>query len=87
VVISVDPKEKSQELAAKLKLTYPLASDPEKKVVAAFGLETSEGIAWPAIYLLRADGKVAFRTLAEVFTERPASEEILAALDGLAAKE
>ncbi len=82
--MSVDPPATSRVLAASKGLTFPLVSDVQLAVVRAWGLEEDqEGIAWPAIYVIAPDGRIAWRSLSEVFTERAASEEILKALDAL----
>jgi len=39
-------------------------------------------IAWPAIFVVARDGKVRWRSLAEVYKVRPAVEVVLEALGG-----
>jgi peroxiredoxin len=82
VAISADAPEKSRALAQKLGLQFPLLSDPGREVIRGFGVEDAEnGIAWPAIFILDADRRVAWRSLAETFKVRPASAVVLQALD------
>lgn len=58
-----------------------MLSDEERKVIRAFGIEDGEnGIAWPAIYVISREGRVAWRSLSETYKEREAPAAILAAL-------
>jgi peroxiredoxin len=51
------------------------------KAIRAYGVEDAENrIAWPAIFIVGADGHVRWRSLAETFRVRPASEVVLEAL-------
>ena len=80
--MAVDPPERARELARRLGLGYPLLADPERQVIRAFAVEDAEnGVAWPAIFLLDADRKVLWRSLAESYKVRPASALVLEALD------
>jgi peroxiredoxin len=81
----VDPPDRSRALAEKLGVKYPLLSDPKREVTRAYGVEDQEnGIAWPAIFIVGRDGNVRWRSLAETFKVRPASEVVLEALDAAA---
>jgi peroxiredoxin len=81
VAISVDPPERSKALAERLGVTFPVLSDVDLKVVRAYGVEDGEnGIAWPAIFVVGTDGAIRWRSLAETYPERPASEVVLKAL-------
>ena len=46
--------------------------------------DQESGIAWPAIFIVGRDGKVRWRSLAETYKVRPASEVVLEALDAVA---
>jgi peroxiredoxin len=81
VAVSVDPPEKSKELAAKLGVTFPLLSDRDRSTIRIYGVEDVENsIAWPAIFLVSPDGTVRWRSLAETYKERPTSEVIVDAM-------
>ena len=78
----MDPADRSKALAENLGVTFPLLSDPERKVIRAYGVEDQEnGIAWPAIFIVARDGNVRWRSLAETYKVRPTSEVVLQALD------
>jgi peroxiredoxin len=81
VAISVDSPVESRALAERLGLSFPLLSDPDLKAIRAYGVEDAEnGIAWPAIFIVGADGRIRWRSLAETYTVRPASAVLLEAL-------
>jgi len=81
VAISVDPPEKTRELATKQGLTFPLLSDPSLGAIRAYGVEDVEnGIAWPAIFIVSREGTIRWRSLVETFTVRPTSDVVLDAL-------
>lgn len=81
-----DPAD-SKALAEKLKLGFPLVSDPKRELVKAWGLfDPGNDIAWPAVYVIRADGTVAWRRFLEGYKTRPPPKEILAAVDAAAKK-
>ena len=80
--ISVDPLDDSRKLSERLKLSIPLASDPELRVIRQFGVEmTDQPIAVPATFVLRAgDGDVVYRYIGETLFDRPAIKAILSAV-------
>jgi len=85
VAISVDPPERSHALAKRLGVTFPLLSDEDLSAIRAYGVEDAEnGVAWPAIFIVGRDGRIAWRSLAQTYRERPASNVVLEALDGIA---
>ena len=75
LAISVDPPEKSAMLAERIRLAYPLLSDPFLEAVDAYGLRHTGGgpggdlgpvdISRPATYLIGPDGQI----LWEEFTD------------------
>jgi peroxiredoxin len=84
VAISVDSPARCGALAKKLGLEFPVLSDPDLAVIRGWGVADEEnGIAWPAVYVVSRDGRIAWRSLAETYPKRPASEEIIAALEAL----
>jgi peroxiredoxin len=77
----VDGPERSKALAERLGVRFPLLSDADLKAIRAYGVEDAEnGVAWPAIFIVGADGRVRWRTLVETFRVRPAAEVVLEAL-------
>lgn len=84
MAISVDPPERARALAERLGVTFPILSDEKLTAIRAYGVEDAEnGIAWPAILIVGRDGRIAWRSLAETYRERPASKVVLDALDGI----
>jgi len=82
VAISVDEPKDSAELATKLGLTYPLLSDPDRTAIKAFGVaDENTGLAWPTVFVVGRDGKVAKRFFTESYKKRATTTDILAALD------
>ena len=55
-----------------------LSPDKAKLVVSQFDPETE--IAWPSIFVVAKDGKIVHRWLADTFSERVATDEVLKAL-------
>ena len=94
--ISVDPPEVSRDFAKKIatdgkgEVTFPILSDPEHKIIDAYGLrdpaydgQQFAGIPHPAVYVIDKSGKVTWARIESNYRERPASNEIRAALDAL----
>ena len=76
-----EPKD-SAELAAKLGLTYPLLSDTRQTAIRAFGVaDESTGVAWPTVFVVGRDGKVAARFFTESYKKRTTTADVLAAID------
>jgi peroxiredoxin len=82
VAISVDDVAPGKQLAARLALTFPILSDPKADVLEAYGVfDPATEIAWPSIFVVGKDGKVLHRWLADTFTERIATADVMKALD------
>jgi len=94
--ISVDPPDVSKDFAKKLaadgkgEVNFPILSDPDHKIIDAYRLrdpayEGSQyyGIPHPAVYVIDKAGKVAWAKIESNYRERPANDEIRAALDAL----
>ena len=80
MAISVDDLEDSKALADKLALSFPLVSDADRALTKAFGLyDARNDIAWPAVFVLAADGKVAWRSFEDTYKERVPIDEIIEA--------
>ena len=70
-----------------LGLRFPIVADEHRKLIVAYGvLDHDNDIAWPAIFLVGRDGRIAWRSLAESKSTRAGADEILAAADKLLAK-
>ena len=94
--ISVDPPNVSKDFAEKIAsdgkgaVSFPLLSDPEHKIIDAYGLRDPAyegqkvyGIPHPAVYVIDKTGKVAWAKIESNYRERPTDQEIRAALDVL----
>jgi peroxiredoxin len=82
VAISVDPVDKSQGFARDLGLSFALLSDPEMKAIRAYGVaDESNGIAWPAEFLIEKGGRIVWRGTAKAVAERPSTTDVLSAWD------
>jgi peroxiredoxin len=82
VAISVDDVAPGKALAQKLGLGFAVVSDSKASALKAFGVFDSETeIAWPSIFVVSRDGKVVHRWLADTFSERVATDDVLKALD------
>ena len=94
--ISVDPPDVSKSFADKIAsdgkgaINFPLLSDPEHKIIDAYGLrdpayngQKVEGIPHPAVYVIDKQGKVAWARIESDYKQRPTNEELRAALESL----
>ena len=57
---SVDTAEKNKEFATAMQADFPLLSDPEKKVSAAYGVLNARGTATRWTFYVEPDGKIRF---------------------------
>jgi peroxiredoxin len=81
VAISVDPPVRALMLAKKLKVEFPVLSDPSRDVIRGYGVDDADNeIAWPAIFIVDPMGVVRWRSLAETYPVRPAADVVLDAL-------
>ena len=94
--ISIDPPDVSKTFAEKIAsdgkgaVGFPLLSDPEHKIIDAYGLRDPAyegqkvyGIPHPAVYVIDKSGKVIWAKIESNYKERPTNEEIRKALDAL----
>ena len=92
----MDPPEVSKSFAEKIasdgkgEVSFPLLSDPDHKTIDTYGLRDPAyegqqvyGIPHPAVYVIDKSGKVAWAKIESNYRERPANDEIRAALDAL----
>ena len=84
--ISYDSVAVLQDFAARKKITFPLLSDPDSRVIRAFGIlnesvkaESSQyGIPYPGTYLVDTQGKVVAKYFEQDMRERISASAILA---------
>jgi peroxiredoxin len=70
--ISVDEPADSRALAESLGLEFPLLSDPEARVITAYGVKMDRQVlAVPATFVLRADRTIAWQYVGEAVPDRP----------------
>ena len=94
--ISVDSPDVSKSFAQKIasdgkgKVNFPLLSDPEHKIIDEYGLRDPAyqgtkyfGIPHPTVYVIDKTGKVVWAKIESNYRERPAYDEIRAALNAL----
>jgi peroxiredoxin len=94
--ISIDRPDVSKTFAEKIAsdgkgaVTFPLLSDPEHKIIDAYGLRDPAyegqkvyGIPHPAVYVIDKSVKVALAKIESNYRERPTNHEIRKALDAL----
>lgn len=94
--VSRDSHEQSREFAKKIaqdgrgEVTLPLLSDPDSRVIDAYGLgepayegQKVEGIPHPTVYVINKAGRVTWALVESDYKKRPANDEIRAAFDAL----
>ena len=75
----MDLPETSLKLHRKLGLDFPLLSDPEMKVIKAYGVAMDgRDIAVPSIFILNSQRRIVWSDVADDFTDRPGAGEVLA---------
>jgi peroxiredoxin len=97
--VSVDPAEKSKNLAAKIakdgkgEIDFPLLSDAGHKTIDAYGLfdtgyigQDVEGIPHPAVYILDKNRKIVWARVESNYKKRPTNADIRAELDKLSSR-
>jgi peroxiredoxin Q/BCP len=56
--VSVDDPDTNKKFAEELQADYPILSDPEKKVAAAYGVLSASGFAARTTFYIGLDGKI-----------------------------
>ena len=84
MAISVDGRDKSVTLVKRLNLQIPLLSDPQMKVIKAYGV-AMEGrdIAVPSVFIVDRKKQILYRYIGESMTDRPDSDDLLARVRAL----
>lgn len=90
VAIAIDPPDLSLALAAVLKLEFPLLSDPDSKVIDAYGVRNDlpgvpPGLPHPATFVIDGSGVVRFAEVKHDPHLRTSPERIVCELDQLLA--
>ena len=80
--ISVDPIDNNRPMVGKLLLPFPLLSDPEGRVIKAWGVWTDAegGIAKPSIFAIGKDGTIVWTYVGRDFADRPTNDELFTSL-------
>jgi peroxiredoxin len=94
--VSVDTPADSTEFAKKIaadgrgEITFPLLSDPDHRVIDAYGLrdptykeQKFDGIPYPTVFVIDKTGRVAWTKVNQDYKQRSSNQEIRAALDSL----
>lgn len=82
--ISVDPPRSSAQMVGKLRLPFPLLSDPTGELCRACGLWDGEAsAAVPAVLVAGRSGEVRYLYAGRDYADLPTDEEVFAALDNL----
>jgi peroxiredoxin len=82
--ISVDPPRRNAAMVGKLRLPFPLLSDPKGEVARAYGLyNEGENVAIPAVVVVNRAGEVSYLYVGRDFADRPTDGEVFSALDTL----
>ena len=83
VVISVDDRAYALQMAELVEAEYLVLADATQYVTKSYGVYNllNDKVAAPATFIIRANGGIAWRHIAEDITDRPASSEILAEID------
>lgn len=78
MAISADSREDSASFAADDGITVPLLSDPELRVISAYGVAMDgDDIAVPASFIIRPDGTIYWSYVGETMADRPDAAELL----------
>jgi peroxiredoxin len=86
--VVVDPVETNATLAREAGIEYPILSDPDMRLIGAYGLRHAAAhdgrdIALSASILVDGDGIVRWTSVSENVRVRPTPAEVLAKLDAL----
>lgn len=82
--ISVDPPRRNARMVGKLRLTFPVLSDPKGEVARAYDLwNEKENVAIPAVVVVDRSGEVSYLYAGQDFADRPTDGEVFSALDSL----
>ncbi|MBA3458208.1 MAG: peroxiredoxin family protein [Deltaproteobacteria bacterium] len=78
VAISIDEVAAGRAMTDKLGLGFPIVSDPKADAIRAFGVfDEDTEIAWPSIFIVGKDGTIVKRWLADTYSQRVATDDVL----------
>ena len=86
IAISYDPVDLLAKFAAEKKITFPLLSDPDSKVIKAFGILNVDakgkaaGIPNPGTFVLDKDSVIRAKLFKETIFQRHSNDELLNAI-------
>ena len=85
VAISVDDRAYASQMADLVGAEYPVIADATQYVTKSYGVYNllNDNVAAPATFIIRSDGDIAWKHIAEDITDRPTSSDILAEIDRL----
>jgi len=79
----VDPPKTSLKLHSRLSLGFPLLSDPEMKMLKAYGVvQEGRDLAVPALFLLDSKRRIVWSEVANDYSDRPDAREVLSRVPG-----
>ena len=83
--ISVDDRTYAFLMADLVGAEFPVLADATQYVTKSYGVYNllNDNVAAPATFIIRPNGGIAWRHIAESITDRPTSAEILAEIDRL----
>ena len=85
VAISVDDRTYAFQMADLVGAEYPVLADATRYVAETYGVYDllNDKVAAPATFIIRPDGGIAWKHIAEDITDRPTSSDILTEIDRL----
>jgi hypothetical protein len=88
VGVSVDTPDENRAMVDKLKLPFPLLSDPDAAAIAGWDVYDPVGgthgpIAQPAIFVVGRDLTIPYEYVGRDFADRPPDADVIAALDAV----
>ncbi len=79
MAVSADTPEQAADLAKKLGLAFPLVSDTDLRLAAAYGVrQEGKDSALPATFVLDGERRVLWRVVGDRIVDRPSVDETLA---------
>ncbi len=80
----MDPPQNNARMVGKLRLPFPLLSDPRGELIERYGLwDDKDGVAIPSIIVVDRSREVRYLYSGSDFADRPGDDEVFAALKGL----
>ena len=87
MVISVDAPKQNAAMVDKLKLPFPMLSDPDRsgaiEPMGVADLRDPRGLARPSIVVISPEGQVVFAETSRDYADRDSEDAAIAALEGL----